>query len=66
MFSFEPSEEQQMLIEAARRFALKELREHARAADEKGDLAAAILTSGWELGLVSGTFAFLRTRSLNR
>jgi acyl-CoA dehydrogenase len=52
MFSFEPSEEQQMFIEAARKFASKELREHARDADEKGDLAAAILSGGWELGLL--------------
>jgi acyl-CoA dehydrogenase len=52
MFSFEPSEEQQMFIEAARKFASKELREHARDADEKGDLAATILTGGWELGLL--------------
>ena len=52
MFSFEPSEEQQMFVEAARKFASKELREHARDADEKGDLAGDILSGGWELGLL--------------
>jgi alkylation response protein AidB-like acyl-CoA dehydrogenase len=52
MVSFEPSEEQQMFIEAARKFSLKELRQHAREADEHGDLAPAVLASGWELGLL--------------
>ncbi|MGZ4808660.1 MAG: acyl-CoA dehydrogenase family protein [Thermoanaerobaculia bacterium] len=55
MFSFEPSEEQQMFVEAARKFALKELREHARESDEKGDLAAEILTDGWQLGLLQAS-----------
>src|SRR5471032_2128181 len=52
MLSFEPSEEQQMFIEAARKFASKELRQHAREADEQGDLAANVLAGGWELGLL--------------
>lgn len=52
MYSFEPSEEQQMIVDAARKFASKELREHARNADEKGDLASEIVHSGWELGLL--------------
>ncbi|PYQ46908.1 MAG: acyl-CoA dehydrogenase [Acidobacteria bacterium] len=46
MFAFEPSEEQQMFIEGARKFASKELREGAREADEHG------FTGGWELGLL--------------
>ncbi len=52
MFSFEPSEEQQMFIEAAGKFASKELREHARHADEQSALAPAVLAAGWELGLL--------------
>jgi len=52
MFSFEPSEEQQMFIEGARKFASKELRERAREADEHGELGASVFTSGWELGLL--------------
>jgi acyl-CoA dehydrogenase len=52
MFSFEPSEEQQMFIEAARKFASKELRERAREADEHGELGPSLFTSGWELGLL--------------
>ncbi len=52
MYSFEPSEEQQMIVDAARKFASKELRENARNADEKGDFAESVVHSGWELGLV--------------
>ena len=52
MFSFEPSEEQQMFIEAARKFASKELRERARESDEHGELVPSVLTGGWELGLL--------------
>ena len=52
MFSFEPSEEQQMFIEAARKFASKELREHAREADEHAELDPSVFASGWELGLL--------------
>ena len=52
MFSFEPSEEQQMFIEAAHKFASKELREHAREADEHAELGQSVFASGWELGLL--------------
>lgn len=52
MFSFEPSEEQQMFIETARKFASKEFREHAREADEHGELAGSVLNDGWQLGLL--------------
>ena len=52
MVAFEPSEEQQMFIEAARKFASKELRQHAREADEHGDLGSTVLAGGWELGLL--------------
>ena len=39
MFSFEPSEEHQMFIEAARKFATKELRERAREAERDAQRA---------------------------
>jgi acyl-CoA dehydrogenase len=55
MAAFEPSEEQQMFIEAARKFASKELRQHAREADEHGDLAGTVLAGGWELGLLQAS-----------
>ncbi len=52
MFAFEPTEEQQMFIEGARKFASKELRERAREADEHGELGASVFAGGWELGLL--------------
>jgi acyl-CoA dehydrogenase len=55
MVAFEPSEEQQMFIEAARKFASRELRERAREADEHGELAATVLEGGWELGLLQAS-----------
>ena len=55
MFSFEPSEDQRMLVEAARKFALKEVREAAREADESGSLPRSVIERGWELGLLQAS-----------
>ncbi len=52
MYSFEPTEEQQMLMDAARRLASKDLRDAARPADESGELPRAVIDKGWELGIV--------------
>jgi alkylation response protein AidB-like acyl-CoA dehydrogenase len=52
MFGFEPTDEQAALVQAVRRFAIKELRPHARAADETGTLPARVQSVGWELGLL--------------
>jgi acyl-CoA dehydrogenase len=52
MFGFEPSEEQATLLQALRRFAGRELRPHAREADEAGHLPAGLPQAGWELGLL--------------
>ena len=38
MYSFDPTEEQQMLIEAVSKFAANELRPAARAAEESKEL----------------------------
>lgn len=55
MYSFEPTEEQQMLVEAARRLAVKDLREAARDADEEGALPPGLVEKGWELGLLQSS-----------
>ena len=55
MYSFEPTEEQQMLIDATRKLATKDLREAARAADEAGELPRALIDKGWELGIVQSS-----------
>src|SRR5262245_23984391 len=52
MYSFEPTAEQRMLIEAVRRFAATELRSAAREADETGELPRSVLQRGWEFGLL--------------
>lgn len=52
MYSFEPSEEQQMLIDAIQRFSTNDLRPKAREVDEKREIPASLITKGWELGLL--------------
>lgn len=52
MFSFEPSEEQKMMVDAARKFAAKELRPRSREADEKSEPVPEWAQTGWELGLL--------------
>lgn len=52
MYEFEPTEEQQMLIEAARRYAENDVRPEAHAADEEGELPAQLIEKGWQLGVL--------------
>ncbi len=51
MISFEPTEEQQMLIGAVRRFADKEIRSVYRDFEEEGEVPQDFVQKGWELGL---------------
>lgn len=51
MYSFEPSEEQQMISDTAREFAKNELRPKSMEADEKSALPEGFLQKSWELGL---------------
>src|SRR5512140_261025 len=55
MYSFEPSEEQKMLIDSVGRFAANDLRPAARPAEEGGDLPRSLLRKGWELGLLQAS-----------
>lgn len=55
MYSFEPSEEQKMLVDAINRFATGELRAKAHDADEEGQLPAALVEKGWELGYLQAS-----------
>ncbi len=55
MYSFEPSEEQRMLVASVRRFAIAEMRPAARDAEESGQLPTKLLDKGWELGLLQGS-----------
>ncbi len=51
MISFSLTEEQQMLVDAVRRYAQRDMRKSMRDADESGDLPENLIESGWELGL---------------
>ncbi len=55
MYSFQPSEEQQMLVDAIKRYAMDDLREAARDADEEGQLPPELIEKGWELGYLQAS-----------
>ncbi|HET7010653.1 MAG TPA: acyl-CoA dehydrogenase family protein [Anaerolineales bacterium] len=55
MYGFEPNEEQGMLVEAVRRFALNDLRAAAHDADEGGELPPALIQKGWDLGILQAS-----------
>ncbi len=55
MYSFQPSEEQQMLIEAIKRYAMDDLRAAARDAEEEGQLPPELIEKGWELGYLQAS-----------
>jgi acyl-CoA dehydrogenase len=51
MYAFDPTEEQQMIIDTARDFAKKHMAPRAHDADEAAKLPDGFLTQSWELGL---------------
>jgi len=55
MYSFEPSDEQKMLIDAINRYASIDLRPAARDADEESQLPKDLIEKGWELGLLQAS-----------
>jgi acyl-CoA dehydrogenase len=55
MYSFEPSEEQKMLIDAIGRFASGNLRPAAHDADEEAQFKPALIEKGWELGFLQAS-----------
>ncbi len=54
MITFTPTDEQQMLIDAVRRYATNDVRPVAHEADEGGCFPEAIVNTGWELGILPG------------
>ena len=50
MYSFEPTEEQKMLIDAIGRYASSDLRAKAHDSDEEKLLPPNLIEKGWELG----------------
>ncbi len=55
MYSFEPSEEQKMLVGALNRYALMDLRAKARDSDEASLLSQKLINKGWELGFLQAS-----------
>ena len=55
MYSFEPDEEQQMLLEAVGRYAANDLRPAGHDAEEDGALPQKIVSKGWELGVLQAS-----------
>lgn len=53
MIDFEPSEEQQLIVDTVRQFAANEIRKEARDADETAKLPAGVMRQAHELGLTS-------------
>jgi acyl-CoA dehydrogenase len=51
MYSFDPNEEQQLIIDTARDFARKQMAPKAHDADEAAALPSGFLEQAWELGL---------------
>ncbi|MDM7994555.1 MAG: acyl-CoA dehydrogenase family protein [Acidobacteriota bacterium] len=52
MYAFDPTDEQKIIVDAARKLALKEFRSKMSEADEKSEPAPEWMKSGWELGLL--------------
>jgi len=55
MYSFEPNEEQQMLLEAVGRYAENDLRPAGHDAEEEGILPEKVINKGWELGVLQAS-----------
>jgi len=55
MYSFEPTEEQKMLIDAVSRYATSDLRTAAHDAEENKELPPKLISKGWELGILQAS-----------
>jgi alkylation response protein AidB-like acyl-CoA dehydrogenase len=55
MYSFEPNEEQKMLIDAVGKYAVNDLRLAAREAEESRQLPPKLVAKGWELGVLQAS-----------
>ncbi len=55
MYSFDPTEEQQMLIDAVKKYAANDLRPAAHEAEESKELPTKLINKGWDLGLLQAS-----------
>ncbi|MBW2315441.1 MAG: acyl-CoA dehydrogenase family protein [Deltaproteobacteria bacterium] len=56
MIDFSPNEEQQLIVDTVRQFAVNEVRPVGRECDESGEIPSAVLAQAHELGLVANGF----------
>lgn len=54
MISFNPSEDQQMIVNMVKQFATDEMRKAYRQSDETGEIPAKLVEKGWGMGFISG------------
>lgn len=55
MYSFEPTDEQKLLIETARQIAIDDLRKAAHEAEEGKEFPLPLINKGWELGVLQAS-----------
>jgi len=55
MISFNPTEEQQMIVSMAKQFANDEMRRMYRQCDENGTIPEGVIDTAWKMGLTSGS-----------
>jgi alkylation response protein AidB-like acyl-CoA dehydrogenase len=55
MYSFQPTKEQKMLVDAIQRYAQNDLGPAARDADEEAQLPPELIEKGWELGYLQAS-----------
>jgi alkylation response protein AidB-like acyl-CoA dehydrogenase len=55
MYSFEPTEEQQMLMDAVGKYAENDLRPAGHNAEESGEISRRLVEKGWEIGLLQAS-----------
>ncbi len=55
MYSFEPDDEQKILIDSIKHYASSELRRAAREAEERKDIPSDLVGKGWDLGILQAS-----------
>ncbi len=55
MYSFEPTEEQKMLVDTVARYASGNLRPASHDADEQSQIPLSLINKGWELGVLQAS-----------
>jgi len=53
MISFNPTEEQQMIVSMVKQFANDEMRKIYRQCDESGDIPDSVIDTAWKMGLIA-------------